>query len=31
MTRAQAFGMYSCCWEVSDMVALIEEWEAGQE
>jgi IS1 family transposase len=30
MTPAQAAGVDSRCWEVSDMVAMIEEWEAGQ-
>ncbi|HEX3666394.1 MAG TPA: hypothetical protein VHU23_14310 [Rhizomicrobium sp.] len=28
MTPAQAAGVHSRLWEVSDMVAMIEEWEA---
>jgi hypothetical protein len=30
MTPAQAAGMDNRCWEISDMVAMIEEWEATQ-
>jgi hypothetical protein len=31
MTPAQAAGVDSRCWKMSDMVAMIEEWEAAQE
>ena len=31
MTPAQAAGVDSRCWEMSDMVAMIEAWEAAQE
>ena len=31
MTPAQAAGVDSRYWEMSDMVAMIEEWEAAQE
>jgi len=30
MTPAQAAGVDSRCWEMSDMVAMIEEWEVAQ-
>jgi hypothetical protein len=31
MRPAQAAGLDSRCWEMSDMVAMIEEWEAAQD
>ncbi len=31
MTPAQAASVGSRCWEVSDMVKMIEEWEAKDE
>jgi hypothetical protein len=31
MTPAQAAGVDSRCWEMSDMVAMIEGWEAENE
>ena len=31
ITPTQAAGVDSRCWEIEDMVAMIEEWEAAEE